>query len=77
MDIKTPNHNEFLNFQISRNMIGQIKDCLIILEDFKKDGFLSEEGYSRLRGYLLGKTNDRIRDLQGVVEQFNIELRKT
>jgi len=76
MEIKGASHNEFLNFQFRRNMLNEAKDCLNILEDFKKDGFLSEEGYSRLRSRLLGVTNDRIRDMEAILGQFTVELRK-
>lgn len=77
MDIKAPNHNEFLNFQISRHIIQQAKDCLVILEEFKDDGFLNEEGYNRLRKKILSSSNDKIRDMKAIIEQFEIELRKT
>ncbi len=71
------NHNDFLNFQIARNMMNQAKDFLMILEDFKKDNILSEEYYARLRSKILGTTNDKIRDLKEAIDQFDIELRKT
>jgi hypothetical protein len=76
MEIKDQSHNDFLNFQVQRNMINSAKDCLVILEDLKADNILSEEYYIRLRAKILSSVNDRIRDMKAIIDQFTVELRK-
>jgi hypothetical protein len=76
MKVQGSNHNEFLIFQCSRNIINQAKDCLIILEDLKKDNILSEEYYARLRSKILGSANDKVRDMTAIIQQFSVELNK-
>lgn len=71
------NHNEYLSFQIKRNIIGISKDFLIILENLRDENVISLEYYNRLRSQILGKSNDKIRDLEDTINSFNIELRKT
>lgn len=70
------NHNDFLSFQCARALLNLNKEFLIILEDFKTDGFLTQDGYNKLRSRLLRAANDKIRDLQEVISQCNIELKK-
>lgn len=72
-----PNHNDFIMFQIRRNILNMAKECLIILEDLKKENVLSEEYYHKMRGKILSGANDKIRDLQEIIKDLDIEIKKT
>lgn len=71
------NHNEYLCLQVRRNFINLTKDFLIVLEEFRDENLISSEYYAKLRSRLLGRANDRIRDLEETVNSLDIEIKKS
>lgn len=69
-------HNKFLVFQINRNIINLSKDFLNVLEGLRDDNVISAEYYTKLRSRILGKANDRIRELEEIIDEFTVELIK-
>lgn len=82
--------NDLLKFQINRQLIMLTKQCLFLLEDdkdyaLKLEEILKEMGinnldtagetYQKNRKYILGISNDIIRDLQSLVEKLDIRIK--
>ena len=71
------NHNEFLQFQISRNLLDIGKVFLSILQDLEKNNQISKDEFILYRSKILGNTNDRIRYLNQIIDSLEVELKKT
>jgi hypothetical protein len=71
------NHNEFLQFQISRNFLNLGKTFLFILQELEKDGKITKDEFITYRSKILGNTNDSIRYLFQIIDSLEIELKKT
>lgn len=69
------NHNKFLCFQVSRNIIQLAKNFLILLEELRDNGRITVDEYQRLRSKVLGHSNDISRDLQTTIENFEVKLK--
>ena len=70
-------HTKFLQFQIRRNIINLSKDFLINMEDWRDNNLISEDSYNKIRTKILNKSNDTIRELTALLDEFTVELNKT
>lgn len=59
----------------SRGLLNGAKEFLIILEDLKSDGVISEEYYQKLRRRILSRANDSIREFESLITNFDIQLK--
>jgi predicted esterase YcpF (UPF0227 family) len=63
---------EFLNFQSKRKIISLCKNFLVLLEDVKDDGCMSDEYYQKLRKKVLDDGNDAVREIEEYHNRLNI-----
>lgn len=69
------NHNDYINFQLKRNITTLLKQYLVLLEDLRDYNSISSEEYQRLRAKVLSNSNDCIRELTQTISQFNFQLK--
>jgi hypothetical protein len=66
---------DFIKFQTERKITNLYKQCLFILEDLNADGGnISNEKFTRIRKRILDYGNDAIRELQEVLDKFEVTL---
>jgi hypothetical protein len=63
---------DVLKFQICRSIINNSKDFLTILEDILGEG--RQFDYQKYRKRVLDGANNRIRELEELVDRLNIKL---
>jgi len=66
------NLKDLLKFQVNRNVINVYKDFLNIAEDLHRDGHIKNEKYQFLRKRILDKGNDCIRELEILINKFDL-----
>lgn len=69
------NHNDYIEFQLKRNVTVLFKNFLVLLEDLRDYNNISEEEYQKLRKKVLSNSNDCIRELTQTISQFNFQLK--
>ncbi|MEK6879927.1 MAG: hypothetical protein AABY22_09985 [Nanoarchaeota archaeon] len=67
---------DFLIFQLNRNIINLYKSFLIILEDLQESPYnIPEETRLRLRKKVLDSGNDALRELETYISKFKFALK--
>lgn len=69
------NHNEYIEFQLKRNITVLFKNFLVLLEDLRDYNSISAEEYQKLRAKVLSNSNDCIRELNETISQFDFQLK--
>lgn len=75
-DCNNQNHNDFLVFQIKRGLFYIMKNYLNTLEEFKEDNLISQEYFDKARKRILSDTNNKLREIEEIIQDLNIELKK-
>lgn len=72
---KNGNHNDFLNLLVYRNIMGMAKIVLTSLDEFKNENLIGEDYFQKERKRILTTANDKIREFQETIAQFNFKLK--
>ena len=74
--MKGEKEKEFLQFQVQRKVVSLYKSFLFILEDLKAQGYdIDEDMYQRCRKRVLDQGNDKIREIEDYLNNFDIRLK--
>ena len=65
---------EFLVYQSKRKIISLSKGFLILLEDIRDEGSISDETYQKLRKKILDSSNDASREMEEYISKMNVSF---
>lgn len=74
MEVLESKEKELVEFTINRKLIFLSKSFLVVLEDLLESGCRFD--YNRKRKAILDQSNDAFREIQEVLNKFDISIKK-